>query len=455
MGSHLLATRVSLLWVTFVFLSSQLCGAPMPQAFSTTDDIFNQQLLVEYFSEEYYKDRFAGVVGLPQREELLKLTDLAQHHPVLALGTAQVLYMFGWYVSLDAGELGRHKMAEQTSSSPLSWDSGALLGGSAREARTADNGMPFAESIAWDNVAAAADLFEVSVIQGDCANSALTFGEFLEERSCDTRWSHAIMLADFMSRACQTVLGDTGCAIAYETKANNLLQGILRTQYYGGPCCAHWTQPSQFNFNAPFFPGLPSAPVWSQHRLLHSKQPPLVRFLQDHYVELSAELSSVLALPREAWTLNAPGAVSAEHLASPSGWHMLAVVRHGVWNELLCHLAPRTCEILGSRPEIQNCSISNANIMRLSPGGMLKPHFGNAPRLAAHLSLVAPEPDAAVMQVGGEFVVWREGEVLLFDDTHAHWVTHGGRSPRYVLAIWFCHPCDRNPVHSHGQNCAL
>ena len=41
---------------------------------------------------------------------------------------------------------------------------------------------------------------------------------------------------------------------------------------------------------------------------------------------------------------------------------------------------------------------------------------------------------------------WREGEVLLFDDTHVHSVAHRGRLPRYVLTSWFCHPCDTNPV---------
>mmetsp|Transcript_85330 Transcript_85330/g.265229 ORF Transcript_85330/g.265229 Transcript_85330/m.265229 type:complete len:94 (-) Transcript_85330:49-330(-) len=93
--------------------------------------------------------------------------------------------------------------------------------------------------------------------------------------------------------------------------------------------------------------------------------------------------------------------------------------------------------------------------MRLSPGGMVKPHFGNAPRLSVHLALATPEPQAAAMLVGDSVVHWREGEVLLFDDTYIHSVVHRGRLPRYVLNVWFCHPCDTNPVHQHGQSCIV
>merc|ERR1712205_40569 len=132
---------------------------------------------------------------------------------------------------------------------------------------------------------------------------------------------------------------------------------------------------------------------------------------------------------------------------------MLAIVRHGTWNTLFCHLAPQTCSLLGSRQEISNCTVSNSNIMRLSPGGMVKPHFGNAPRLSVHLPLVAPEPDFASMQVGGEVLRWKEGTALVFDDTYVHAVSHWGSLPRYVLNVWFCHPCDSNPLHAHGQRC--
>ncbi|CAE8719506.1 unnamed protein product, partial [Polarella glacialis] len=85
------------------------------------------------------------------------------------------------------------------------------------------------------------------------------------------------------------------------------------------------------------------------------------------------------------------------------------------------------------------------------PNSHLKPHFGNAPRLAAHLPVLAPEPLRASMTVGGEQTLWVEGKVVVFDDTFPHAVSHWGTAPRYVLNIWFCHPCDEN--NAHMQTC--
>jgi len=83
----------------------------------------------------------------------------------------------------------------------------------------------------------------------------------------------------------------------------------------------------------------------------------------------------------------------------------------------------------------------------------LKPHFGNAPRLSAHLSLIAPEPLKSSMTVGGEQVFWMEGKSIIFDDTYVHYLNHWGTRPRYVMNVWFCHPCDDGEAHNHGQSC--
>jgi len=85
--------------------------------------------------------------------------------------------------------------------------------------------------------------------------------------------------------------------------------------------------------------------------------------------------------------------------------------------------------------------VAGAGFLRLRPGGRLKPHFGNSPRLSAHLALIVP-PGEIHMSVGSETVSWVEGKVLVFDDTFIHSVTHHGVDPRYVLNVWMCHPCD-------------
>jgi len=40
---------------------------------------------------------------------------------------------------------------------------------------------------------------------------------------------------------------------------------------------------------------------------------------------------------------------------------------------------------------------------------------------------------------------------MVLDDTYPHAVSHWGKEPRYVLATWFCHPCDDST--DHKQTC--
>lgn len=54
-------------------------------------------------------------------------------------------------------------------------------------------------------------------------------------------------------------------------------------------------------------------------------------------------------------------------------------------------------------------------------------------------------------KVADRKLLWVEGEAILFDDTYPHMVSHWGEQPRYVILVWFCHPCDGgNP---HNQTC--
>lgn len=414
--------RVSLaraFWLLFVVCAIPVvCSDEMPHEFSTEDDLLNQELLVPYFSKSYYSDRFAGTLPAQQRAELRNLILLAQQHPVLALGAAHCAYMYGWYSSDDGEEQVRDSA-----------------------------------KIDWASVEEAAELFELSILQGGCLDPDMPLERFLDELSCDTRWTHAIFLREHLSHWYQGGGHDLEKAAFHSSRAQALLQGLVQTPRFSGECCVSWTKPTDVNSNALFFPHAFSAPVWPRERALSLD---IARFFEESQSVFRAELLPLLeGISRDDWASANPGAVSAEHLASTDGWFMLSVVRHGEWNLPLCELAPRSCEMVASRPEISRCSVSNVNLMRLAPGAQLKPHFGNAPRLSAHLSLSVPEPEAAHLRVGAEVATWKEGEVLIFDDTFVHSVSHSGVLPRVVLSAWFCHPCDTNPDHQHGQTCVL
>lgn len=75
----------------------------------------------------------------------------------------------------------------------------------------------------------------------------------------------------------------------------------------------------------------------------------------------------------------------------------------------------------------------------IQPGGSLHPHTGptNA-SLTAHLGL--RNCAGAKPWVGEQMVEYRDGEVLIFDDSFVHWVENQGVAVRYTLMITFWHP---------------
>lgn len=74
---------------------------------------------------------------------------------------------------------------------------------------------------------------------------------------------------------------------------------------------------------------------------------------------------------------------------------------------------------------------------RLTPGTHIQPHHGMLnTRLICHLPLVVPE--GCALRVGPETRNWREGELLIFDDSFEHEAWNRGASDRTILLfeIW-------------------
>lgn len=74
---------------------------------------------------------------------------------------------------------------------------------------------------------------------------------------------------------------------------------------------------------------------------------------------------------------------------------------------------------------------------RLSPGARIPPHAGMLnTRLICHLPLIIP-PDCG-FRVGGETRQWKEGELLVFDDTVEHEAWNNSSQDRLILIfdIW-------------------
>merc|ERR1711920_253762 len=165
---------------------------------------------------------------------------------------------------------------------------------------------------------------------------------------------------------------------------------------------------------------------------------------ESHYSTIRGELDAILRAGDTFRDLD-ESTRNAETQFGPRGddWLTAYMYRKGQQIPEVCKHAPRTCELLSTRPEIANCHMggSGAGFLRMAPGGRLKPHFGNAPRLSVHLGLIVPQGEIK-MHVGYETVRWEEGKVIVFDDTFVHQVIHNGADPRYVMNVWMCHPCD-------------
>ncbi|PLW83532.1 aspartyl beta-hydroxylase [Kineobactrum sediminis] len=75
---------------------------------------------------------------------------------------------------------------------------------------------------------------------------------------------------------------------------------------------------------------------------------------------------------------------------------------------------------------------------RLAPGARIEPHYGAVnSRLICHLPLIVP-PNCGELRVGNHSKSWREGELLIFDDSMEHEAANPSSRDRIVLLfdIW-------------------
>lgn len=117
-------------------------------------------------------------------------------------------------------------------------------------------------------------------------------------------------------------------------------------------------------------------------------------------------------------------------------WEAYFFFRHGQrfdQNHARCPLTSKAlesielCDIADHAPEI--C------FSLLSPGTHILPHYGvtNA-RVVMHLPLLVP-PECALNLVGVGEHAWREGELMMFDDTFQHEAWNRSKSPRLILLM--------------------
>lgn len=128
----------------------------------------------------------------------------------------------------------------------------------------------------------------------------------------------------------------------------------------------------------------------------------------------------------------------ANHLLDNPAWGAVHLFEGGRPHPVHAARCPSTMAALAHAPQPAIGTRSPmALFSRLKPGTHIRPHHGvfNT-RLICHLPLIVP--DGCGIRVGADTRQWREGELLIFDDSFEHEAWNRGTSDRVVLLfeVW-------------------
>lgn len=111
------------------------------------------------------------------------------------------------------------------------------------------------------------------------------------------------------------------------------------------------------------------------------------------------------------------------------GWSRFYINWYGYTHHSAMRLCPRTVEILQRVP-----AVHGAMFAYLPKRAQLTRHADPvAISLRYHLGLTTPNSDACFINVDGRNQSWRDGEVLMFDETYLHYVRNDTDSDRLIL----------------------
>jgi len=293
-----------------------------------------------------------------------------------------------------------------------------------------------------DTMVDALELYSVSLHHSRCLDPELEFRDVLL-RMCSVKFFFIQMLASELggALAAQRRLKDAANVLSF---AADCFRRMRELPFYATSGVG-WTEPRGMAFNHELYPNF-FGPIWPKSEV------PLAAFLEQHFTEFHSDLAQILA-DKELFNQLGNLERNAEGLSVwPPGQRKhieLADLREEEsWKAQLCHFAPKTCSLLRSRPEIAECPRAAVMVARLSPGAWLKPHFGNSRRLVVHLGLAVPTGRVELNVGTARGVRWRQGEALVFDDTHVHDARHEGENgERFILHMMICHPCEQRHLY--------
>lgn len=177
-------------------------------------------------------------------------------------------------------------------------------------------------------------------------------------------------------------------------------------------------------------PGLAARPFWERDACGRLRE--VVAALEDAYPTIREEVRA----------LDPTEGTPADLLSTPeatSGWWNFYFYRYHRADDALLARVPSVRAVV-ERLGRDRVDRSEIQLSVLDPGTHIPPHCGGVNvRLTIHLPLSIPPGDAAI-RVHDEVRTWREGEVMIFDDTYEHEAHNRTATRRSVLILTAYHP---------------
>lgn len=184
-----------------------------------------------------------------------------------------------------------------------------------------------------------------------------------------------------------------------------------------------------------YFPDLPPGPYHDP--MLH----PWAAAWQDSFEAVRGEALALLAEDRdfESFLGLAPGQKAPDYVGGSNpdaSWDAYFFWRHGRRFDEHHARCPRTSAALSA---IDLCHVERQApevcLSVIRPQSTIMPHYGvTNTRLVMHLPLLIPG-DCALHIVDGEAHYWKEGELMLFDDTYQHGAWNHTDQPRLIVLM--------------------
>ncbi|MDE2400475.1 MAG: aspartyl/asparaginyl beta-hydroxylase domain-containing protein [Burkholderiales bacterium] len=154
---------------------------------------------------------------------------------------------------------------------------------------------------------------------------------------------------------------------------------------------------------------------------------PELKLLQDHWQVIRAEALHLEGRGniKAADTYNDIGFNSFFR----TGWKRFYLKWYGDDLPSAKQLCPKTVELLKQIP-----SVKAAMFASLPPGARLVRHRDPyAGSLRFHMGLITPNDPACFIEVDGQRYHWKDGEMVMFDETYIHYAENTTNHPRIIL----------------------